>query len=489
MTEKFWERNKKKSLLAALLLFLRERKVLALLLLLVIGATTVFVTPSSIWGEVPGGSSLQAGAAWLASRMGFDLARWGLRPGSVDFADLAAQFRSAKSKKSRVGWGPFFSAPGGDAASRGDGSVAYVKGSDADLGGGASRGGRGGAGGAADGGSGPFRGIVDPNQAAHDDAALTVGPGDAGGRREGFVTAAFAGGFFNGMMGGAGAGGGADGLSGGAYAGRGFFSGSVGAPAPSAAQAGIDGVASVSAPGGAMAAGARGYMSGRFARELRAQESQGIAGMASLNSGRAYAQLAQGNAQAQISVAPNCDSSNSCPGEYAAANTGAIYDGNSVNDKSVNGLVTGTPMDPGGTPNIPSTALGQTALQQAQQMNQDAQTCQALDAQYGPQEDALNAQMQSVSQQFAAADCGSGGCNQSKLNYCNGLASQLRSTCRQYMSVRCQHTRACPLTAADAATTCSDECNQVGNGVSAQNVTVAPDQSGNANGQGVQSAP
>lgn len=484
MTNKFLERNKRKSLLAALLLFLRERKMLALLLLLVIGASTIFVSPSAYWGDIPGGSRMEAGVAWLASRLGVDVRRWGLMSGNARFGDLLAAFQSARAGGKRAGWGPFFTAPNDDdgKAGVGAGSLAYVKGSQADLG----AGGRSGNGAGA-GSSGPFQGIVDPAQAARDGDALTLGPGDVGGQREGFVKAAFAGGFFSGLMGGGASGTGADALSGGAYAGRGFFSGSVGAVSGNAAQAGLTNLPTATSPGGAAISGVGGRISGRFARELQAHESQGLAGVSSLGAGRAYTQLAQGNAQAQISVTPNCGAN--CPGEFAAANTGAIYDGNAVNNPATNGLVTGTPMDPGGSPNLPNSGLAQTYLNNAQQMNQDAQTCQALDAQYGPQEDGLNAQMQTQSQQFAAASCGSGGCSKSKLNYCNGLASQMRSTCRQYMSVRCQHTRACPLTAADSATTCNDECNQIGNGVTAQQVNVSQDQSGNADGQGVQSAP
>ncbi|NNN05416.1 MAG: hypothetical protein HKL90_05910 [Elusimicrobia bacterium] len=488
MTNKFLERNKKKSLLAALLLFLREHKVLALLLLLLIGASTVFVSPSAFWGDIPGGSRMEAGIAWLASRMGVDVRRWGLASGNARFGDLLAAFESARAGGKRAGWGPFFAASGDGKSDYGAGSLAYVKGSRADLGEGGDRSGTGAGSnsGSAAGGTGPFKGIVDPAQAAKDGDALTLGPGDVGDRREGFVKAAFAGGFFSGLMGGAG-GTGADALSGGAYAGRGFFSGSVGAVSGSAAQAGLANLPTASSPGGAAVSGVGGRISGRFARELQAHESQGMAGASSLGAGRAYTQLAQGNAQAQISVTPNCGAG--CPSEFAAANTGAIYDGNAVNNPATNGLVTGTPMDPGGSPNLPSSGLGQTYLQNAQQMNQDAQTCKALDAQYGPQEDNLNAQMQDQSQQFAAASCGSGGCSKSKLNYCNALASQMRATCGQYMSVRCQHSRACPLTAADSASTCNDECNQIGNGISAQKVNVSQDQSGNADGQGVQSAP
>jgi len=486
MTSNFLERNKKKSLLAALLLFLRQRKMLALLLLLVIGATTVFLTPSSFLVDLPGGSRAAAGIAWLAARMGVDVSRWGLAPGRISFNDLLASFQSARSGSRRSGWGAFFKvserAKAAAAAAAGDGSVAFVRGSMSELG-------RAGAGNGAGGsnGAGQIQAIVDPTQAAKDDAGVTLSESDITGQRESLVKNAFAGGFFNGLVAGAGD---ANALSGGAYAGRGFFSGSAGtvSSGPGAiARSGLQNLPTVGNPAGSNANGMTGRISGRFAQQMDARAAQGVAGASSLGTGRAYTQLAQGNGQAQISEAPNCVAPN-CPGEYAATNTGAIYDGNAVNSASQNGIIMATPLDGVTTPNIPNTGIAQGYINSANQMNQDAQTCQNLDNQYGPQEDALNAQMQTLSQQFQAAGCGSGGCSQSKINYCQGLGNQMQSTCGQYMAVRCQHTKACPLTANDAATTCTSECQQIGNGVNAQQVVVNPDQNNNTDAQGTKSA-
>jgi hypothetical protein len=468
MATNFLERNKKKSSLAALLLFLRQRKMLALLLLLVIGASTLFVTPSSFLVDLPGGTRMAAGMAWLASRMGMDVSRWGLAPGRVSFNELVSAFdaaRWASGHGGRAGWGPFFTA--GDAkGAYGPGSLDYVKASRDELANGTAKGkggaaGAAGAGGAGGGGSGPFAEVVDPAQAAKDDAAVALGPNDVGGEREGFVKAAFAGGFFNGLLGGAAEG--ANSLSGGAYASQGFFSGSVGAASGGgAASLGLANQPTIATPPASLSNGYAGRMSSSFAHSLQARETQGAAGAMALGGGRAYTQLAEGNGQAQLATA-DCPAG-SCPGEYAATNTGAIYDGNSVNNASTNGIITAAPVDGITSPNIPSAGQATGAINSANQMTQDAQTCQALDSQYGPQEDQLNSQMQSLSQQFQSANCGSGGCSQSKINYCKNLGNHLRSTCTQYMSVRCQHTRSCPLTASDAATTCSEECQQGGNG-------------------------
>jgi hypothetical protein len=236
-----------------------------------------------------------------------------------------------------------------------------------------------------------------------------------------------------------------------------------------------------------VAGGVSGRISAKFAQAMNARAIQGAAGATSLTTGRAYTQLAQGNAQAQLSTA---DCGSSCPGEFAATNTGAIYDGNAVNNASVNGVVTAAPVDGITSPNMPNSGMANQALQDAANMSKDAQTCAALDAQYGPEEDALNTQMQSLSNQFTSASCNSGGCNQSKFNYCNGLGNQMRSTCSQYMSVRCQHTRACPLTAQNASFVCTNSCQAGGNGVSNSAPTVIQsDTSGNSDGQGSVTTP
>jgi hypothetical protein len=480
MTSTFLDRNKKKSSLAALLLLLRQRKLAVLLLLLVVGATTLFVTPSSYWSDMPGGSRMAASVAWLAQKMGVDVSRWGFTGrGPISFRELISAFGSARTSR-RVGWGPFFTQPAPDKAAAGAGSVGYVKGED--LGGpNSGRGADGKTGGAA-GSSGPFQQILDPNQKDKGDEGLALSEADLGGQRESFVKQAFAGGFFNGLLNTAGD---ASGLSGGAYAGKGFFSGSVGAATGGpggSARSGLQSVPIAAIPSSRVQAGAGGHISSAFAQSIDARSMAGVAKASELGSNSTYTKLAQANGQAQLSIAPNCSAPN-CPSEFAASQTGAVYDGNATNGGGT-GIITATPVDGTSSPNIPNSGIAQNYVNQANQMSQDAATCQALDNQYGPQEDALNSQMQSLSTQFQSAGCGSGGCSQSKLNYCNGIASQLRSTCGQYMTMRCNQTKACPLTAADAATTCSSECQQVGNGVTAQTAGDV----GNSDGVGAQTA-
>lgn len=476
MTNNFLERNKKKSALAALLLFLRQRKLLALLLLLVVGASTLFLTPSSFIVDLPGGARMAAGMAWIASRMGMDVTRWGLASGPVSFGDLLAEFSAARTSRARgAGWGPFFR-PAAAKAAEGAGSLDFVRGNRSDL---ADAGAKGPAGG----GTGPISALVDPDQAAKDGSGVVLAQNDLGGQREGFVKAAFAGGFFNGLVGGEGA----NALSGGAYAGQGFFSGSVGVAAngaTTAANRGLQNMPTVATPPGQTTGGVTGRISARFAQALQARETQGAAGAIVLNTGRAYTQLAQGNAQAQLATT---DCGSSCPGEYAATNTGAIYDGNAVNNATTDGVVTAAPVDGITSPNMPNAGTASTALQNANQMNQEAQTCEALDAQYGPQEDSLSSQLQTLSSQASSAGCGSGGCSQSKINYCNNLGNQMKSVCSQYTSVRCQHTRACPLTAQNSAMACTNTCNSAAVSSSAPD-TIQGDASGNSDGQGASSS-
>jgi hypothetical protein len=76
------------------------------------------------------------------------------------------------------------------------------------------------------------------------------------------------------------------------------------------------------------------------ARAVDARAAQGFAGASDLGTQNSFAQLAEGSARAQLGV-QSCVPP-SCPPEYAATNTGAIYDGNSITQ----GFLTSS--DPGG---------------------------------------------------------------------------------------------------------------------------------------------
>lgn len=491
----FLDRNKKKSLLAALLLFLRERKAMVLLLLLVLVASTVFLSPSSWITGLPGGTRLAASVAWVAGKLGVDVSQWGLAGGKHSFNDLEAAFAAAKANAGKagvVGWGAFFGRSSGGAATGAD-SLGFVKGSKSDLESTVAAAGKGAAGAGAAGGG--IAGAVTPEEAKNDrDAnAVAIREGDVGGEREGWVKSAFAGGFMNGLLGGAGAAGaasagGAGALSGGAYAGKGFFNGKGGAAGDSSALAksGLDGLPGAGVPKSKIQGAAKGSLSAYAARAVDAKAMRGVAGVASLGGGRAFTQLAEGRGRAELAVTPNCTPPG-CPGEFATTNTGAIYDGNHTQGATTD-VITAPQVDGIQTPNIPDTSIAQGYEDQANQMDKDAQKCKDLDAQYGPEETALNQQMSDISGQFKSAGCGSGGCSRSKARHCQALGDQLKSTCNQYMNVRCTHTHACPLT---ANANCSNECQAGGNGGTgnATSVHVNSDTSGNSDGSGMTTVP
>lgn len=459
MTTTFLERNKKKSLLAALLLFLRQRKTLVLLLLLVVMASTLFLSPSSMLTGLPGGTRVAAGVAWVAQRLGVDVSRWGLAGGGDrrSFDELLAAFRTARSG---TGWGSFFRAGAGTAMS--PGSLDFVKGSRTDL-----EGAR----------SGAIAGVIDPDQAKKLDAGVQLSEGDVGGQRESFVKNAFAGGFVTGLVGDGGS-------SGMAYAGKGFFNHGLAAssPAGAAARNGLQGGPPASMPKSQFQGGVGGRLTYAHSAAIDARSKAGVMGAASLGPGKAFTQLAQGRGQAELVSPSNCGAG--CPGEFAATNSAAIYDGNPIKGGGTD-ILTAPQVDGTSAPNIPDSGIGQAYIDQANQMAADAQKCKDAEAQYGPQEQTQNQQLQDLSQQFQDAGCGSGGgCSQSKKHHCENLGSQMRGVCTQYQQLLCAQTKACPLSASRVAASCGGECKQVGDGIHTQQIVVNPDDPYNSDGAG-----
>lgn len=471
----FLDRNKKKSTLALLLLFLRQRKALVLLLLLVLIASTVFVTPSSWVTGLPGGDRFAAGLAWIAGKMGVDLSKWGI--GGKDkrsFTDLLAAFQAAKNGAGQgAGWGPFFgraSNAGGAGAGVAQNSLDFVKGSKSDLG---PVPGDAGAGEAKS-----VKGIVDPGEAKGDknDGAVELNGNDVGGEREGLVKSAYAGGFFSGLFGG-GVGKG-DGVPGGAYTGSGFFNGKGGAASVTGgdvAQGGLNGTPTPAVPKSTIQGAAKGKLSAMASHRVDTNALNGAAAARNVSGHQALGQLAQGAARTRL-ITNDCQTSD-CPvgtgiaNEYAATNSGAIYDGNSVDNAATNSVITAPPVDGTTPPNIPDTGLASNYTNDANQMTQDAQACQQADANFNSQETALNQQMQAKSDQFKSMGCGSGGCDQAKADRCKALGNSMRDQCTQFQMIQCQHQQACPLTAQPGLTCpgpdAQRECN-TGDGVHTQ---------------------
>lgn len=452
----FLEKNKKKSALAALLLFIRTRKTVTALLLLVALASFLFVSPSNLLLSFPGGARVAAGVAWIAGKVGVDTSKWGLAGGKRDYDDLLAAFRAAKDGGGKAGWAAFMR--GGEAADAarlaagGNGSLGWVKGSAKDL--------------EASGGSGAnlpkpgaVGGVLNPDDAKNtaDGDAVALSDEDVGGQGEGLVKSAFAGGFGSGFGsgfggGGPGAGGGAASggfLSGGAFAGSGFFGGGKGAASSKLGdlvKGGLEGIKAQPGKGVQITGAAKGKLSSGRPSTINARASKGLVGTHTISGQRAFVQLAAGRGRAAISVAPNCTPGTGCPGEFASAQTGAVYDGNSISGGGTD-ILTAPEIDGIDTPNLPDTGMADDYIAQAEKMDADAKTCREKDDLYGPQEREYDKRQEELSRRFDSMGCGQGGCSKKKAKRCKALGEDMKQLCRESMTVRCKHMRECPLTA------------------------------------------
>ena len=424
MAQKFLERNKKKGLLAALLLFFRKRKAVSLLLLVVMLASTIVGTPSYILVDLPGGSRLVAGVAWVAQKVGVDTSSWGLRE-RRSFRDLIAVFRAARTAGASrsVGWGPFFGpAPGGAVPN----SLDMVKGSRKDL---ESIG----AGGGAAGKAGTIKGVMTPaeSKASRDGDGVAISEEDLKGQRQGML-----GGMMSGLFGSKESN--AEMISGGAYAGKGFFGGSAGgaggvgaggvggagaagsaAVSPNArAQAGMNSVGNVAVPGTHTAGGASGRISQLHVKAVNARAIAGGNAARSLGNHLALTQLAEGSGRAD--QATDACVEPACPHEYASAQIGAIYDGNALADRD---LLSG-PDDT--TPSVPIDDLSGAAgdAVKVAECSTKVQKCQQAKSPYMARLGELQTQLNSLYTQMGGAcgdPCSCGGCN--------SLKSQIGSIC------------------------------------------------------------
>ena len=91
----------------------------------------------------------------------------------------------------------------------------------------------------------------------------------------------------------------------------------------------------------------------------------------------ALSQLADGRARAKISSDPVCTAKNGCPTEYAATNTGAVYDGNSIGPKGLK--VLSMPPVPGlddiSGPRIPNNTPLRDYQREGDKIRNDAMRC------------------------------------------------------------------------------------------------------------------
>lgn len=394
MAPKFLERNKKKGLLAALILFLRRGKTVPLLLLIVMLASALVATPSYFLIDLPGGSRLAAAVAWAAQKAGVDTSGWGLG-GKRSFSELTSAFRAAKTAGSArsIGWGTFFGRPPELGVPN---SLEMVKGSRKDL--------EGMAGGPAGGAS--VKGVLTPEDAKAMRGAdgVAISAGDLGGEREGFL-----GGVMKGLFGGGG--GGAE-VLGGAFAGKGFFSGRAGAGgrADDRERAALDSVGKVNVPRSSIAGGTAGRLSSMRAREINARALAGGKAAKSLGSNLSLTQLAEGKGRATLAV-DECVPP-ACPHEFAAAQTGAIYDGNALDNVGVLSSGTDTP------PSVPVDETGGAGdASQLAECSATVQQCMKDKAAPMERLGELQTQLNDLFTQMGGAcsdPCSCGGCNDLK---------------------------------------------------------------------------
>jgi len=398
MTPKFLERNKKKGLLAALLLFLRERKALSMLLLVVVLASTLVVTPSYMLIDLPGGARLVAGVAWIAQKAGADTSTWGLG-GRKSFRELIAVFRAAKTAGSTrsVGWGTLFGrAPEGGVPS----SLDMVKGSRKDL----------------ESIVGPkassVKGILTPEDPKVNRAAdgVAISEEDMTGERESFL-----GGMMKGLFGS----GGNEELSGGAFVSKGFFSGSAGGAGNSdnGAQAALDGTGKVNVPKTRNTSGTGSRVSTIHVKAVNARSLSGGRAARSLGSHLALTQLAEGKARGTLATEECVPPA--CPHEYSTAQTGAIYDGNTIDNVGILGGASDTP------PSVPVDDMGGAGdATKMVECSNKVQACQKGKSPSLIRLGQLQTQLNGLYSQMGGAcgdPCSCGGCN--------SLKDQIRGIC------------------------------------------------------------
>ncbi len=431
----FLERHRKKGLLAFLLLLLRRHKVLAPLLLVVVLLLFIF-TPLNLLGlslqalsRFPLGSQVASGLAWLSSRLGGR----GERP----FSDLLAGFKAARQDKNS-GWGMFLREAGGGAG-LGPSSVEMVRGNPE---------GPGGEGLAAKlKGEEPVKGVFDPEEAGDSEVDLSREELVAGGQgpESGFAAGA----------GKAWAGGSNPTLAmfgAGAYAGRGFFDGSAAAFKTDARGSALEST-SVPRAGSLRVRAEEGRLSRKNLDKARTSLQAASHRVQVRPSKKAFTQLADGRARAMMARDPLCTATNNCPPEYAAVNTGAVYDGNLVGPGS--GGVLATP-DLGGdllpNPNIPSDSNLQKLDQEARKMQQDAEACKRSNEKYlgsGGTPGPVTLKQQEITQlskKMVAKDCGGGGCkSKKKAKDCKKLVDRMKQACRSLDGDMQAHYKDCPI--------------------------------------------
>jgi hypothetical protein len=381
----FIEHNKKRAALAALF---RDRRILAVLLLTAaVVLPLVFIAPPYFIRDAAG----PAGAAGSWSRL---LASFGAAKRGQSFS-LSAVF-------------------GREPAATGPSSVDFVQGSAAEMGLVASPAHA----------AKTVRGILTPEDARRAGNGVALTDEDLAGER------AAAGDL--------------------AYANRGFFAGSQGAfgRAGEEQRGAFDGFDVPAAGAGRVQGASPGRLprakGARLSAEMRASLNQSLlAGNA-----KSVTDLAQAHDRAGLSRAPDCTAANGCTAEFAAANLGAVYDGNSAGGAAAPSALSAPRMDGASQP-AAAEARGKGAADETEQAGKDLQTCQRADADFTARESELARDLQKKLEQYRSLGCPPLWGSERSRRLCGGKAAEVAAACRLYNAMQCAHLEACPLTASD----------------------------------------
>lgn len=482
----FFEKNKRKSLLALLLLLLRGKKGVGAMLLMVFLLMFLFVLPqNSLSLFVAGIAAKLPGGQALARRIG--------RGSGTDFSNLMAAFRAARDQRN-AGWGVFFDS---EAAKRGRGarggasSIDMIKGGREDFLAGANLGNK------IKGGE-SVGGILTPEDAGRTGEGVALGGEDLEGQRQAQLAAVGAlgpggvgsgsanplnfvqrgllklgaglGGFGFGKSG-AGEGGGAGGSTSAAYAPKDFFSGRGGASTPDPGREAIAGGTTPpsSSGGGNLPGGVR----GRLAAELsRASNTTRLAASARQPGGCsgsrcAFQQLTSGRTNMMLARDPICTASNGCPPEFAATSSGSSFDGNRIGGPDAPRVITSG--DPANAPvidgiatpnvNVPDTSEADQYIREAEELQQDANTCRDSDERYRLESERVRGEMQALGQMMEDRGCGDGDCSRSKARWCKARANELRAKCREVNVIEHDRCMACPIRARQGCNQPAADCS------------------------------
>ncbi len=447
---KFLEKNKKKSLLGLLFLFVKNRKSTWPLLVMVLVLGFLFVMPSSSNFSMPGFTLLVRRALGKAPAGGPN----GTGLEKTSFTGLLAAFRNAKDNKANP-WAMLFGrgAQGGAAGSAGS-SIDLVKGDASELPGGAEMSKKLGE-------SASVKGVLNREDSKELPEGVAVDQGEMKGEREGWVKSAFAAGP-RARVGNAGANGGegssssasADGA--GAYAGSDFFSkgrNETSKPGENIRTA-LTGTQVPSAGATVKVAPSSGKLSRAVVSTMSTRNQAALNRNYIAGGARAFSQLADGRTRAMMARDPICTAAGGCPAEYASTNSGAVYDGNKIGPAAPGVLSTNSnspAIDGASSPKVPDDSDVQTYQDEADQVTADAEKCKKADQDFKGREDAASAEMKAAGDNLSGA-CGSCG------GACKRAKSRMQRACSNYNSIRCEHTKACPLTASKGCSAAN--CNQ-----------------------------